>query len=141
MTAAERLTLEVLAQQLAVVRLPTGAALPTWFGQAAGPIASVTRTADETSLVCDASVVPPDARAERGWRAVKVRGPLAFSLTGVLAGILAPLAAAGISVFALSTYDTDYILLRSADLPDALEALRPGYDIRASNDDGEARGR
>ena len=141
MTAAGRLTRDVLAGQLAVVRLPAGTALPAWFGQAIGPLVSVTRTNAETSLICDAAVVPSDAQAERGWRAIKVRGPLAFSLTGILAGILAPLAAAGISVFALSTYDTDYILVRATDLPDAVDALRSGYDIQASDhaDDGDRR--
>ncbi len=135
MTAAKRRTLEILARQLAVVRLPAGAALPAWFAQAIGPMVSMTRTADETSLICDAAVVPPDAHAERGWRAMKVRGPLAFSLTGLLAGILVPLAAARISVFALSTYDTDYILVRTADLPAAINALRPTYDMRAQDQD------
>jgi hypothetical protein len=77
--------------------------------------------------------VPPGVAAERGWRAIKVKGPLAFSLTGVLHGILAPLAAAEVSIFALSTYDTDYILVRDAGLARALAALRADFDIGCGN--------
>ncbi|MFI4986365.1 MAG: ACT domain-containing protein [Alphaproteobacteria bacterium] len=125
----KRLTLEILDLELAVVRLARHEPLPAWFEWRARPISSVTRTDDETSILCPAELVPPDARAERGWRAIKVRGPLEFSLTGILHSILAPLSAAEVSVFALSTYDTDYVLVRHADMPRALAALRSDFDI------------
>ena len=74
-------------------------------------------------MVVPEEAVPPDCRAEPGWRCLKVLGPLDFGLTGVLASVAAPLAEAGVSVFALSTYDTDYFLLRQADLTTAKRVL------------------
>jgi uncharacterized protein len=68
--------------------------------------------------------VPQEVRAEGGWRCLKVQGPLDFALTGILAALTAPLAAAGIAVFAVSTYDTDYLLLKAENLHRAAEALR-----------------
>lgn len=84
----------------------------------------MTRTAEELSIVCPDAGVPAEVRAERGFRALKVRGPLDFSLAGVLASLAVPLARAGISVFALSTFDTDYILVRGEQLVGAVNALR-----------------
>ena len=84
---------------------------------------SVTRTPDELSIVCSEASVPPTARAQRGWRALEVQGPLDFSLTGVLAALTAPLAQARISIFALSTYDTDYLLVPGEDLARACATL------------------
>ncbi len=76
--------------------------------------------------------MPPSvAQVERGYRALQVRGPLPLATVGVLAGLTAPLAAAGVPVFALSTFDTDYLLVRDADLDRALEALRPEFAIDA----------
>ena len=115
------LTLSVLAQPLAMVRLEPTAPVPDW--EWSGEPCSVTRTAEELSIVCSDSAVPPDTTAQRGWRALKVHGPLDFSLTGVLAALSAPLAQARISIFALSTYDTDYVLVRDDDLDRASDAL------------------
>lgn len=89
-----------------------------------GPVASVTRTAAELSVVCAEAAVPDGVRSETGWRAFRVRGPLPFHLTGVLARLAAPLAEAGVPLFALSTFDTDVILVRDDRLRDAREALR-----------------
>jgi len=86
---------------------------------------SVTRTGDELSVVCEAEAVrslSPES-AETGWHLIKVEGPLAFSMTGVLASISAPLAEAGVSIFAVSTFDTDYLLVRESSLETALDAL------------------
>ncbi|MEA2380663.1 MAG: uncharacterized protein QOH72_634 [Solirubrobacteraceae bacterium] len=74
--------------------------------------------------MCAAARVPDGARAESGWRALGVDGPLDFALTGVLAAVAVPLAEAGVSIFAVSTYDTDYVLVRADRLPDAVAALR-----------------
>lgn len=119
--ARPTLDLTLLPDVLAVCRLPAGAEAPAWLD---GEIfASVTRTPEETSVVCRAEVVPPDVRVETGWRALRVVGPLDFALTGVLLSLLGPLAAAGVSVFVLSTFDTDAVLVREAALDDALAAL------------------
>jgi hypothetical protein len=90
----------------------------------------MTRTADELSVVCWADAVPEGVRCEKGWRCLRVAGTLDFSLVGVLASMLAPLAAAGVSVFVLSTFDTDYVLVKEAHLTKAADALRlAGYVI------------
>ena len=83
----------------------------------------MTRTDEELSLVLSEADVPRDMRAERGWRAFKVQGPLDFALTGIMARLSGVLAEAGISLFALSTYDTDYILVREGDVVAARRAL------------------
>jgi uncharacterized protein len=113
--------LTVIPGIYAIAKLPPDAALPVW---AAGRFVSVTRTPHELSIVCEQGNVPSDMRIEGGWRALMVEGPLDFSLTGVLASLAAPLAAAGISVFAIATYDTDYVLVRARDLFRAVGVLR-----------------
>jgi heme-degrading monooxygenase HmoA len=116
------LRLRLLPGELAVVRLKPGTALPAW-GRT-GPLASVVWTADETSIVCDAAAVPGEELAERGFRAFALLGPIPFTSTGVLASLTEPLARAGISLFALSTYDTDYVLVKEAVRAAAEDALR-----------------
>jgi len=103
-----------------VCRLPSSALWPP----PAGPLFSVTRTLDELSVVCLESDAPPGARVEAGWRALKLHGPIPFSEVGVLSALAGALAAAGLSLFALSTYDTDYVLVKERDLAAAREALR-----------------
>jgi hypothetical protein len=91
---------------------------------------SITRTADETSVVCRSELVPEGARTEGPFAALRVGGTLDFSLTGVLSGLTTPLAAAGVGVFAVSTYDTDYLLVPEIMLGPAAERLREaGYDV------------
>ena len=127
------LTLVALPGELAVVRLPPDAHVPPWaFSPAPGTIWSMTRTDEEVSLVRAAAAVPEDARAERGWRALRIAGTIDFALTGVLASVLAPLGDAAISIFAVSTYDTDYVLVREHALPAAVDALRAaGHEVQA----------
>lgn len=116
------LTLTLLSETLAVCRLEPDDPVPSW---ADGPgFASVTRTDDELSVVCPERRVPDDVRAEGGWRAFRVEGPLDFSMVGILASLTGPLAAAGIPVFAVSTFDTDYLLVSSADVAGAVQVLR-----------------
>ena len=115
-------TLDVLPGRLAVCRLASDAPLAPWMGE--GPLTSVTRTDAELSVVCAEAAVPEGVRAEAGWRALRVRGPLAFELTGVLAALAAPLAEAGIPIFALSTFDTDVLLVEAERLAEAVGALR-----------------
>ncbi len=120
------LTLEWFPGELAVVRLESAAPLPPWAGR--GVFHGVVRTPDELSIVCPADGVPGDVRAERGWRLMRVRGPLQFDLTGILASLTAPLAAAAVPLFSLSTFDTDYLMVRSDDVSRATEALtRAGH--------------
>ena len=92
---------------------------------------SITRTGDELSIVCCQDQVPNDVIAERGWRCVRVAGTLDFSEVGVLKTLVGPLAEAGISIFAISTFETDYLMVREADLERAVAALtEAGHDIR-----------
>jgi hypothetical protein len=116
-----RLTLSTLPGRLAVCRLEPGAEWPAWA--ASGSLISVTRTADELSVVCGEEAVPDGVRCERGWKGLRVRGPLAFSETGVLSSVVGPLAKAGIGVFVVSTYDTDYILVKAEHLSAAAAVL------------------
>jgi hypothetical protein len=113
-------TLRQHADALAVVRLGPGSDVPAWA--TAATLFSVTATATETSLVCHAAGVPTKARKEGPFVAFEVEGPLDFALTGVLHTLLGPLAEAGISVFTLSTFDTDWILVHGAKADDAVAA-------------------
>ena len=94
---------------------------------------SLTLTRDELSIVSPEENVPASARTEKGWRCIKVAGPLDFSLTGILASLVNPLAEKGISIFAVSTYDTDYLLIKEENLAKALDALaQSGHQIKKS---------
>lgn len=106
----------------AVCKLPGDSPIPDWA--VAGSLFSVTRTADELSVVCDGAVVPAGVACERGWRCLRVAGAMPFTLVGVLASLTAPLAAAGVGVFAVSTFDTDYLLVKATDFEKAVAALR-----------------
>jgi hypothetical protein len=126
--ADQELKLVVIEPRLAVCRLGAEDVLPDW--SARGGFFSVTRTTDELSVVCPEGLVPDGVKAERGWRALRVDGAIDLSAVGVLAGLTAPLARATVSVFALSTYDTDYLLVKEHDLGRAVEALREaGYAL------------
>jgi len=122
------LTLSVLAGRYAICRLSPEEPLPHWAS--AGDFLSVTRTSDELSIVCREAAVPGDVKSDRGWRCLKVEGPLDFSLTGVLPSLLAPLAGAGISIFSVSTFDTDYLLVKAENLAHATDVLvRSGHRV------------
>ncbi len=112
----------LLNEPLTVCRLDMAATPPEWAkGQ---ELLALIWDVDELTLICAEGCLPPGQTAERGWRALKVTGPLDFSLVGVLASLATPLAQAGIPLLALSTYSTDYILIRETHLESALEALR-----------------
>ena len=116
------LRLVLLPGRLTVARLPGTAALPVW---ADGPgLVSITRREGELSVVCADGRVPPDVRAERGWRALEVAGPLDFQMVGVMHALTGPLARAGISMLGVATFDTDVLLVREATLTRAVDALR-----------------
>lgn len=115
------LTLSVIPGSFAVCRLPAGSALPDWF--CPGPFATVSWTDDELSITCDESCVPEEAQCERGWHCLMLQGPFAFDLTGVLLKVLQPLAVANIGIFAVSTFDTDYVLVKDHAFAQAKQAL------------------
>ena len=126
-----QLKLSRYPETLSVVKLGPGAEVPAWAESSS--IFSVTATATETSVVCAARNVPKKSVHQRPFTAFEVEGPLDFALTGVLAELLAPLAAAEISVFTLSTFDTDWILV-PGDKADAAaeEWRRSGHEVTAA---------
>ena len=137
---ARSLTLELVAGRFAVCRLEPEAPLPAWAGAAPGeapggptgaaPFVSVTRAAAELSVVCAEEAVPSGVRSETGWRCLRVKGPLGFGVTGILASLAGPLASSGVSIFVVSTYDTDYLMLQQRDLERGVFALeRAGHTV------------
>ena len=123
------LSLSILPWRLSVCRLSPGDPLPDGLFQS--PFWSVTQIGDELSLVTPSDLVQPGWKVEEGWRCIQVLGPLDFSLVGILSQLSGVLAAAGISIFALSTYDTDYLLIKESSLAKAREVLlNSGYDFK-----------
>lgn len=115
------LRLETLPGRFAICRLAPDAELPAW---ARGSFVSSTRTLEELSIVCPDEAVPDGVRCESGRSALRVAGTLDMGLIGVLARLTRPLADAGVALFAVSTYDTDYLFVDERDLATALRALR-----------------
>jgi hypothetical protein len=122
--------LVVLKDRLAVCRLPVDHPLEAWAKGDKGEFFSATRTPDEVSVILAESHPPEGAKCERGFRLLKVRGPLDFSLVGIIAGLSGTLADAGVSIFTFSTYDTDYLMVKDVDLARSVAALRKaGYEV------------
>jgi uncharacterized protein len=115
------LTLSVTEGLFAIVKLSHDAAIPDWAN--AGVFSSVTRTAEELSLVAAEVNVPVEISASRGWRMLKVHGPFAFTEVGVVAALANPLARIGVGIFVLSTFDTDYLFVQQEEIALAVEAL------------------
>jgi len=120
----QRLKFRPLPGFYAIVRLAHDAAIPEWATK--GEFTSVTRTADELSIVCPAENLPPDLSSPHRWICLKLEGPFAFSETGVLASFIEPLSASGVPIFAISTYDTDYVLVQEEFAEKAVDALGKG---------------
>jgi hypothetical protein len=124
------LPLELLPDTLAICRLEPDAPVPGWVNDSGGFV-TVSRTTEELSITAVQRVVPPDVRCERDYRAFRVRGPLPLDLIGILAAIANPLAEAGLGIFAISTFDTDYVLVKSRDLAVAVAALETaGHQVK-----------
>lgn len=129
-----RLTLTILPGRFAICRLPAAAPIPEWATR--GRTFSITRTADELSMICDESLVPadgssPELKIFRDWRVLKFEGPFDFAEIGVVASVVAPLAGAGISISVVSTYDTDYLFVQASVFDRAKETLSThGHTIR-----------
>jgi len=123
------LTLDLLPETLAICRLAPEAQVPAW-ATAPGPFLTISRTPEELSITLAQEAVPAGVRCERDYRALRVHGQLPPNLVGILLSIAQPLAEAGLAIFAISTYDTDYVLVKLQDLPAALNALRQaGHQI------------
>ncbi|MGC9972300.1 MAG: ACT domain-containing protein [Bryobacteraceae bacterium] len=122
MPEVPHLKLRLLRGRFAVCRLDPGEEVPAW-ALSGGAFCSITRTADELSVVCDEGAVPADTKCETGWRVFQIAGPLDFALTGILVAVAKPLADAGVSIFAVSTYDTDYVMVKEANVEKAARAL------------------
>jgi len=124
-----KLRLYLYSAELAVCHLGPDAPIPAWATK--GSFHSITRTAHELSIVCEFDAAPQDVECEGPWRCFEVEGPLDFSLTGVLVSLAVPLAEAGVSIFAVSSYLTDYVLVPAEQLEVAIDALSvAGHNVQ-----------
>lgn len=122
------LTMKLLNGEYGVCRLDKTELIPEWAQNS--DFFSITRTSDELSVVCIEDNIPSHVKCEKDWRILKIEGPLDFSLIGILASISTILAQKGISIFAVSTYDTDYILVKNKDIDNAIESLiKERYEV------------
>jgi hypothetical protein len=131
-----RLKFRLLSGPYAVVRLPSDAAVPEWAAR--GDFTSITCTADELSIVCPAANIPHDVDPGPRWMCLKLEGPFSFLQTGVLLSFIEPLSNNGVPIFAVSTYDTDYVLIQE-EFAWALDALREAGHELISNDDASRK--
>lgn len=120
--------LKLFAEEYAVCRLNNDSKIPTWIDTK--NFYSITKTEDELSVVCSNNNIPYDVKSEKEWRILKILGPLDFSLIGILSKLSGLLAENKISIFAISTYDTDYILIKEKDIENACKILNcNGYEV------------
>jgi uncharacterized protein len=127
-SVSRSLELTLLPQHFAIARLAAGSSVPSWATQ--GPFFSISRTPDELSVVTETSNVPVGVQSQSGWRIFKVQGPFVLTEVGVLASLASPIAEAGVSLFAISTFDTDYLLISADQLEKASKALeRAGHKV------------
>ena len=124
----ERLRIYQLPDTVVVVRYSAAALVPQWA--LSSPFFNITRTADELSIVCSLRSVPEDVQGQGPWSVFQLEGPIPFTQTGVLASVLDPLAERRIGIFAISTFDTDYVLVTAKDSTDAVAVLQDaGHEI------------
>ena len=122
MTIPNPLRVHVVPGRYAVCRLEAHAQIPDWARNPS--FVSITRTPDELSIVCEEANIPRGQRTEVGYAMLMIEGPLAPEMVGVMVSLITPLAHAGVSIFAISTFDTDYVLVRASQLDRALDAIR-----------------
>lgn len=121
-------SISVFSDKYGVCRLDTHEEIPSWAKE--GEFYSITKTRDELSVICLEKNIPASIRCERDWRIMKMEGPLDFSEIGILTGMITPLAQNGISILAVSTFDTDYVLVKNDKLADARRVLeKTGFNI------------
>ena len=122
------LSLQILPDRMAVCRFEPTASLPDWIDVSG--FCSITRSEEELTIVCRETRLAPGTTCESGWRCFRVQGVLDFSEIGIIFSITQPLAKSGVSVFVMSTFDTDYFLVKEKDLPKAIDALTAaGHEI------------
>jgi hypothetical protein len=119
---SEKLRFSQLPGRYAIVRLPPNSAIPAWAVE--GDLTSITRTADELSIVCPAENLPADVQSPLRWVCPKLEGPFPFSQTGVLLSFIRPLSENEIPIFVISTFDTDFVLIQEEFAEAALDALQ-----------------
>jgi hypothetical protein len=123
-----KLKFRVISGSFAVCRLAAADPVPQWATK--GTFTSLTRTADELSIVCPAENVPQAHKPETSWACLKIEGPFVFSQIGILHAFIQPMVEAGISIFALATYDTDYVLIQNPSADKAIQALQnAGHEL------------
>lgn len=131
--ARHQLKFRWLPGPYAIVRLAPHALIPDWATK--GEFTSITRTADELSIVCPADNLPADVPSPHRWICLKLEGPFPFSQTGVLLSFIEPLSSGGVPIFAISTYDTDYVLIQEEYAGDAVSALQQvGHELLARDE-------
>jgi hypothetical protein len=124
-----RLNLLIPTWPLSICRLDPGKPIPTWALE--GPFYSITHSADELSIICDSRAIPKGMKTDNGWRAIQLEGPFDFSLIGIMLSVTTPLAEAGVSILAVSSFDTDYVLVKGINLANAIKALiNAGHNVR-----------
>ncbi len=122
----QRLSMRILNEEYGVCRLEADSEVPSWARN--GEFTSITRTSDELSVVCSEKNIPEEIICERNWKIIKIEGPLDFTMIGVLAQISMILAKEKISIFVISTFDTDYILVKEKYLNLAkITLIKEGY--------------
>ncbi|KAI9016130.1 ACT domain-containing protein [Hyaloraphidium curvatum] len=119
--------IQLIDGEFCISRLPPDASVPAWADSRR--FSSIARTADELSILCPTNQVPDDVKKEPDWKLMKLVGPFDFNEIGILSSLLQPLAKAGISILAVSTFDTDYILVKKDKLDAAIETLSPHATI------------
>lgn len=124
-----KIILQVGKELLSVCRLDPGKGLPQWITLETDEFISITQTKDELSIVCNQAWVPEDIRAEKNWRMLKIKGQLDFALVGILKRIIAPLSENEISIYTISTFDTDYVLIQEKQFGQALKLLAQLFEI------------
>jgi len=124
-----KLTLSILPEKLGICHLSKNSPIPDWVAKTDG-FCSITRTPDELSIISPQEKIPAGILVEKDWRAFKVEGPLGFSLTGIVASLSRPLAEAEISILYISTYETDYILVKEENLKKAIKVLSKFCEIK-----------
>jgi len=126
--AQHQLKFRQLHGTYAIVRLALDAPVPAWAMK--GEFTSITRTADELSVVCPTENLPPDVKSSHRWICLKLEGPFPFALTGVLLSFIEPLSNNGVPIFTISTYDTDYVLIQEEWVGAAISALQAaGHEL------------
>jgi len=130
--AFRKLSLKLLRERMAVCRFESSAPLPDWIDQPG--FYSITRTAEELSVVCSEERVPPGGQSETGWRCFQLPGPFSFSEIGIISSLTQPLTESGVSVFIISTFDTDYLMVKEKDFARAIDALTAqGHQVKGED--------